>query len=95
MHNNDNDDCPLNDPETFASPATAGLSCSCPDEISVMSDDAEAGKWYEHPGWGRILCCGTTGGDWINAFAVRTAEGRTVMKYVHERRLELSPTQAW
>ena len=31
MHDNKNNDCPLNDPETFANPVTAGLGCECPD----------------------------------------------------------------
>ena len=95
MHDNTNDDCPLNNPETFASPVTAGLPCTCPSDIEVISENAEAGKWYDHPVWGRVLCCGTTGGDWVNAFAVRTDKGRTVMKYVHARRLKLSPVQSW
>lgn len=28
-HDKHNGDCPLNDPETFANPATAGLPCTC------------------------------------------------------------------
>jgi len=30
-HDDDNEKCPWNDPETFANPATAGLPCSCPE----------------------------------------------------------------
>jgi dUTP pyrophosphatase len=29
LHDNKNDDCPWNDPETFANPATSGMPCSC------------------------------------------------------------------
>lgn len=42
MHNNDNPDCPLNDAETFANPATAGMACTC--EV-----------WIEKV-WGRTRC---------------------------------------
>lgn len=30
MHDAQNEECPLNDPETFANPATRGLQCCCP-----------------------------------------------------------------
>jgi hypothetical protein len=29
VHDDENESCPLNDPETFANPATRGLGCSC------------------------------------------------------------------
>ena len=32
-HDEDNESCPLNDPETFANPATCGLGCSCSKKI--------------------------------------------------------------
>lgn len=34
-HDRNNQDCPLNDPETFCNPATRGLSCSCPERNPV------------------------------------------------------------
>jgi len=63
--------------------------------VEVYSQDAEAGKWYDHSIWGKMLCCGTTGGDWINAFAVRTNTGRTVLKYVDNKRIKESESQSW
>ncbi len=63
--------------------------------VTVYSQDAEAGKWYDHPVWGKVLCCGTTGGDWITAFAVRTDKGRTVMKYVDNKVIKESEVQSW
>lgn len=95
MHDDSNSNCAWNDPETFASPVTSGLPCTCSSEIVIASDQAEAGKWYEDSKWGRVLCCGTTCGDMINAFAVRTTSGRTVMRYIHGRTLALSPVQSW
>lgn len=29
QHDNNNEACPLNDPETFANPVTSGLGCNC------------------------------------------------------------------
>ena len=70
-------------------------STDCHLAVELHSQDAEAGKWYDHPVWGKVLCCGTTGGDWINSFAVRTSKGRTVMKYVHNKRIKESQNQRW
>jgi len=32
-HLQNNPNCPLNDPETFANPATAGLPCTCEQDV--------------------------------------------------------------
>jgi hypothetical protein len=29
VHDNDNEECPWNDPETHANPVTAGIACTC------------------------------------------------------------------
>jgi len=41
-HRNDNDDCPLNDPETHCHPATKGLGCTCKPEPKAEASPAAA-----------------------------------------------------
>ncbi len=33
VHNNNNENCPLNDPETYCNPVLGGLGCSCPSPL--------------------------------------------------------------
>jgi hypothetical protein len=65
-------------------------------DVVVLAVDAVVGTWYLHSEYGRVLACGTTGGDWLPAFAVRLDDGRTVMKYFSEEdRLVLCIRQEW
>jgi len=96
IHNPDNIDCPINNPETFANPATCGLPCSCPEGVvEIGSENAIAGLWYETKKYGRVLCCGSTGPEFVSAFAVREKSGRTVMKYIFRAIMTQSPEQSW
>ncbi len=76
----------MDDRPTFDDWSQPGVLNSC---------NAIAGRWYESSKHGRVLCCGTTGGDWIMAFAVRDEDGRTQMKYLHQMPVVESKTQGW
>lgn len=57
---------------------------------------AVAGRWYIHPKWGKMLCCGTTGGDWKTAFAFRNEYGQTTLKFIGDNeRIRASGSQSW
>ena len=43
MHNQNNKECPWNDPETFCNPAIAGLPCNCP-TIKLLKFEADLGE---------------------------------------------------
>ena len=50
-HDNQNADCPLNDPETMMNPATRGLSCTCP-EPKKQTDQKFKVRYMVEP-WGK------------------------------------------
>ena len=56
---------------------------------------AKPGVWYESEKWGRVLCCGTSGGNWLMAFAVRIETGQTELRFLGEEMLLRSEQQSW
>jgi hypothetical protein len=62
----------------------------CDVTTKVKPEDCVAGKWYHREGWGRVLACGTTGGDKIPAFAVRVG-ATTQMRYFYDEFLTHLP----
>lgn len=42
-HDPNNDDCPLNDPETLCNPATMGIPCTCPEATPEPEDGFDVG----------------------------------------------------
>ena len=55
---------------------------------------AESGKWYDIPKWGKALCCGTTGGDFLMSFAIRV-EGTTCLRFLNDEWIRESEVQSW
>ena len=50
-----------------------------------LPSKCEAGKWYQHERWGRVLCCGTGDPDeWVPAFAIRTDKNRTELRFLSD-----------
>lgn len=64
------------------------------DSCAISPNEAVPGKFYDCKTYGRVLCCGTSGEDWLPAFAVRV-EGRTQMRYLHKNELTESDLQCW
>jgi len=63
----------------------------------LLPSECVPGRWYEHPRWGRVLCCGTAEADlWLPAFAVRTSDKRTSLKFIADRNNFLEQcSQSW
>ncbi len=62
---------------------------------AISPQDAVPGRFYVCKQYGRVLCCGTSSGEyWLPAFAIRT-EGRTEMRYLEKEELVESEVQGW
>jgi hypothetical protein len=65
--------------------------------VTMLPSKCVPGRWYEHSRWGRVLCCGTADADvWLPAFAVRTNDKRTALKFIADSQNFLTPCdQSW
>ena len=66
------------------------------DECYTTAANCTPGRWYRSEKWGRVLCCGTADpGEWLVAFAVRTYDLRTIMKYLRPEENLYACPQGW
>ena len=73
------------------------MSASDQSVVTMLPSECVPGRWYEHPRWGRVLCCGTGDSEvWLPAFAVRDDEKRTKLKFMADTHNILSECdQSW
>ena len=62
----------------------------------MNAKDAEAGVWYQHEKYGKVLCCGAISSDHFIGFVVREPVGGTALRYLmDENFITKSLNQSW
>jgi len=62
--------------------------------MEIKAKDAEAGVWYQHGKYGKVLCCGRRGLEYYNGF-VTLDSGAVVRFLLNDEVVTKSLNQSW
>jgi len=63
--------------------------------MEIQAKDAEAGVWYQHGKYGKVLCCGSRGDGYYNGFVTHYGNGTSVKFLRDDEVVTKSLNQSW